>query len=307
MRTGKASFSSSMWVMTRMRPKVILDRVDGLYQALAALGVLGAKPLVDDQHLELGPGPAGQQLAQGDADGKVDAERLAAGEQLVGPRAQLVGDVDVQRLDGVALEGLPLGLKADVHPAIGHARQQAVGLELDLGDGRLDDHGLDALLAKGQAQFVIDGLFLGQRCWSADLVPLPLLGQVAAMVQFLLGCAQGQPRPGRLGLQFLHLAAWSLTWACTSGRRLHLAARAARCAGRRPGSPASAPAAPADPRARRAPLHALQGGLKLLVRRLELGQGGRLGRACSWATCGRSPAPPARRPGAPARPVRSGA
>ena len=61
--------------------KVVLDRVDRLNQPLAALGVLSAEALVDDQHLELGAGTPGQQLAEGDADRKVDPERLAAAKQ----------------------------------------------------------------------------------------------------------------------------------------------------------------------------------------------------------------------------------
>src|SRR5690349_20163789 len=63
--------------------EVILDRADRLHQALSPLRVMGAEALVDDQRLQLGPRPVGQQPAEGDAHREVDAESLAAAEHLV--------------------------------------------------------------------------------------------------------------------------------------------------------------------------------------------------------------------------------
>ena len=54
--------------------------MDGRDEAFAALAVLRAEAFIDDQRLQLCPGAAGQQLAQGDADGKVDAEGLTPAE-----------------------------------------------------------------------------------------------------------------------------------------------------------------------------------------------------------------------------------
>src|SRR2546428_8633577 len=82
-----------------------------LDQPVAAGRVLGAEPLVDDQELELRAGPAREQLRERDADREVDPERLAARVHLVVARAELVRDLDVERLDhALARLRLALGL-----------------------------------------------------------------------------------------------------------------------------------------------------------------------------------------------------
>src|SRR5579871_2649170 len=79
--------------------KIVLDRLDDFDQFFAPFPVLRAEALVQDQGLQSGAGTVGQQARQGDADGKVDAERLAPAKQLVGPGAAAVIYFDVQSLD----------------------------------------------------------------------------------------------------------------------------------------------------------------------------------------------------------------
>ena len=71
--------------------------------------------------------------------------------------------MDVERLDRRAGLCVALRLKADLHRPARHARQQAVGLLLDVGDGAFDQHGLHAILAKGALQLLVEALLLAQR------------------------------------------------------------------------------------------------------------------------------------------------
>src|SRR5579884_581443 len=136
--------------------EVVLDRADRLHQPLQPLRILRAEPLVHDQGLEAGAGAAGRELGEGDAQREVDAEGLAAAEQLVAARAQLVGDLDLEGLDRVTFLRVALGLELQVHPVVGHAREERIRLALDLWNGALDDHRLDALLAEGDGQLTVD-------------------------------------------------------------------------------------------------------------------------------------------------------
>src|SRR5438128_2385306 len=63
--------------------EVVADAVDRFDEAIAAFGVLRAEAFVDDEGLQSGARAAGQQLREGDTDGEVGAERLAAAEELV--------------------------------------------------------------------------------------------------------------------------------------------------------------------------------------------------------------------------------
>ena len=99
--------------------KIILNGVDRLDQPLPALHILGAKTLVDDQRLQPGAGSAGQDFADGDANGKVDPKSLAAGKELVVAGANFIGDTNIEGLNRtVAALGLALGLKADAGNAM---------------------------------------------------------------------------------------------------------------------------------------------------------------------------------------------
>ena len=60
--------------------KIRPHQVDGLDQALAAVGILRAKTFVDDQGLQPGAGPLGQHPRKRQPDGKIDPESFAAGE-----------------------------------------------------------------------------------------------------------------------------------------------------------------------------------------------------------------------------------
>ena len=106
------------------------------------------------------------------------AKSLAPGEELVGPRSQLVPDDDVERLRHAAGDLFALRLQAHVHPAFAHSLEQPVCLHLDLGYGALDDHRLDALLAEGLAQLRV----------SADLD--------VERIQLLDAATRGAPRAG---------------------------------------------------------------------------------------------------------------
>ncbi|HIB12054.1 MAG TPA: hypothetical protein EYO17_09060 [Dehalococcoidia bacterium] len=56
----------------------------------------------------------------------------------------------------MAAPALPLSLKLHLHPVIGHASQENVGLFLQPGHHRLNQHGLDPLTAKCGNQFLVD-------------------------------------------------------------------------------------------------------------------------------------------------------
>jgi hypothetical protein len=73
-----------------------------------------------------------------------------------------------------------------VHAALGHLRQQAVGVLLKLGDGRLNHHRRDAVLAEGEAQLLVDALFLAERALPRLELDLPLAGR-DQRVEALLG------------------------------------------------------------------------------------------------------------------------
>ena len=156
-RTGKASFSSSMWVMTTIFWKSFLDGVDGLNQPLKAGCVLAAETFVYEQRGKGSAGAVGQQPGQGDAQGEVDAERLSAAVVLVATGAEFVGYLDVQGLYGVAVSRatLPLGLQLEAHPVVADAAQDVVGLVLKLRDGLLYEKRLYTPLAKGRRQLVV--------------------------------------------------------------------------------------------------------------------------------------------------------
>ena len=62
MRTGKACFICSTWVMTMIFSNCLLDGLDGLGEALLPGAVLGAEALVDEEDGQGRPGSAGQQL-----------------------------------------------------------------------------------------------------------------------------------------------------------------------------------------------------------------------------------------------------
>src|SRR5579859_3704403 len=50
--------------------EILLDRGNGLNQSLAPASVLRSKALVNDQGFQTGAGATGQELGQGDTDGK---------------------------------------------------------------------------------------------------------------------------------------------------------------------------------------------------------------------------------------------
>ena len=68
---------------------------------------------------------------------KIDAELLAAAVHLVVARAQVVADVDVEGLDGLAGGALALGAEGDLRaaPALRELVEEAVGDALELGQG----------------------------------------------------------------------------------------------------------------------------------------------------------------------------
>src|SRR5579884_4203071 len=141
--------------------KIVLNGVNNLDQLLASLAVLRAKALVQNQRLQPRARPVREQARQGDADGKVDAEGLAAAEELIGARADVIGDLDVQGLYlSAGRFGRARGLKADLHGVVGHAGQQRVGLVLQLRDSVFDDERLHALLAEGPGERLVDTAFL---------------------------------------------------------------------------------------------------------------------------------------------------
>jgi hypothetical protein len=90
--------------------KIPLDGFNDLDQALQTLAVLRAKALVNHQGAQARAGPTGQHLGQGDTQGEVDAESLAAGEELVVARAKGIADFDIERLSHFAGTGIALGL-----------------------------------------------------------------------------------------------------------------------------------------------------------------------------------------------------
>ncbi len=181
--------------------EVGLDGVDGLHQPLPPLRILRAEPLVNEERAQLRAGAAGQQLGDGDAQGEVDPKGLAAGEEIVAARPQLVGDDDVQRLLHSALLHLSLGVQPHAHAPVAHAAQQTIGLGLDLRQRGLDDHGLQAPPPEGLPQLLVDALGL-RRLPLRFLLDLPLLGQALAGINTLP--RRAQPQPGQPFL-FQHL------------------------------------------------------------------------------------------------------
>jgi hypothetical protein len=99
---------------------------------------------------------------------------------------------------------------------------EVVGFELDLGDGRLDDHSLDALYAKSQAQLVKDPLLLSY-VGALDHPSLALGGQVVAVIQPLLGGTQGQSGPLRTVLELVDFGSLGLRPGRYLGEPCHLA------------------------------------------------------------------------------------
>src|SRR6266699_3436107 len=73
-----------------------------------------------------------------------------------------------------------------MHSAVGHARQDAVGLLLDLGDGRLDDHRLHSAAAERIRQVAVNALLASERVLSSQAVALFAL-QKSAIVEPALG------------------------------------------------------------------------------------------------------------------------
>src|SRR3990172_2720909 len=131
------------------------DGINGLDQALAAQSILAAKAFIDNQRLQASASPLDQHLGKGQADGKVDAEGLAAAEQLVITRSGAVADLDVERFLQILAAFIfigRLGYEAYHHGPFGQAVQDLVRLEFDLRKRLLDQQRRDAILTKGALQ-----------------------------------------------------------------------------------------------------------------------------------------------------------
>src|SRR5216683_2311594 len=163
-----------------------LDGLNGLDDAIAAVLILRAEALVDDERLQPRAGAMGQQTRQRDANRKIDAKAFAAAEHLVAARPQLVRNLDVERFNRAnARAHVALCLELDVHAPVRHPRQDAIGLFFDLGNGRLDDHGLNAAPTEGVRQVAVDALLAPQGILARQALALLAL-QERAVVQFAL-------------------------------------------------------------------------------------------------------------------------
>ena len=171
--------------------EVVPDGLDDLHQAFEALGILGAEPLVDDQGAQAGAGAPGQHAGQGDAQGEIDAKRLAAGEQLVVAGAQVVADLDVERFGDAAGAGVALRFQRHVHGVVADPREDTVGLFLQLGDGVFDHDGLDAVLAEHAGEVVVE-LPFGHRVLPLLLLRLQFGLLLQARLMLRLAAAQGE-------------------------------------------------------------------------------------------------------------------
>src|SRR5579871_2933310 len=141
--------------------KIVLDGLDDFDQLLPPLAVLGAEPFVQDQGLQLCAGAPRQQARQRDPNGKIDPKRLAAAEQFVGARAQIIRDLDLQRLALVPGRLCDLRrLESDVHRIVGDPTEETVRLLLQVGNGVLDNQRLHALASERGHQVVVEPALL---------------------------------------------------------------------------------------------------------------------------------------------------
>src|SRR5581483_10702417 len=219
--------------------EVVLDGLDRLDESFQALSILRAEALVYDEELDLRTGPPRHEFREADAQREVGAERLAAAEQFVVAGAQLVGELDVQRLNRVTLAGVALRLQLEVHAVVSHAGEERVRLLLQLGDHALDEHSLQALFAEGQGQLAVDTALL--------LQARPLLDQPRALAllelergQDLLRRADALVAVAPLALQPPQLGIGRAQLALQRGRVADLRAqrRGARLVGHQPRAPA---------------------------------------------------------------------
>src|SRR3990172_4840564 len=168
--------------------EAVLNAGDPPPQLLTPPRILRAEAFVDEEAAQLRAGPPCQQTRQRYPDGEVDAEGLAAGVQLIGPGAELVGDQNVERFAQLTGLGRSLRFDADVHPAVAHAREQLIGGSFELRDDGFDDHRRYAPFGEGLPQVFVLGESLGQLL----TLPLPLLSLLFEAVerrQLLSGAA----------------------------------------------------------------------------------------------------------------------
>ena len=135
--------------------KIILHHIDGLNQTPTPILILCAKALINEEGAKLGSGAAGQHLREGHTQRKIDAETFAAAVKIIGARAKLIRNIDVERLSRIAGLGRTLRLERDMHTSIGHTGQQTIGFQFEFGQRRLDHHSRDALFAEGCLKLLI--------------------------------------------------------------------------------------------------------------------------------------------------------
>src|SRR6266852_3708476 len=115
----------------------------------------------------------GQEPRQRDANRKVDTKAFAAAEHLVAAGTQFVRDLDVERFNRANTRAhIPLRLELDVHAPVGHPGEDAVRLFFDLGNGRLDNHGLYAAPTEGVGQVAVDALLAAQGVLTSQALAL---------------------------------------------------------------------------------------------------------------------------------------